>query len=147
MGDRKVRIEVGQGLEGTIPDITASRIIREAMVPEFRQDQYGRGLMAGAQAIVYAVEHGGEIPLRPQQRRRGQDPLQFWIFIGFIILMMLFNVLSRALGFGGRRTAFWNSGYWGGGGFGGGGFGGGGGGGFSGGGGGGFSGGGASGGW
>jgi uncharacterized protein len=50
--DRRVRIEVGYGLEGALPDIAASRIIRESMVPHFRRQDYETGLLAGARAIV-----------------------------------------------------------------------------------------------
>ena len=41
--DRKVRIEVGYGLEGAIPDITAGRVIQEYLVPKFRQGDYAGG--------------------------------------------------------------------------------------------------------
>jgi uncharacterized protein len=50
--DHKARIEVGYGLEGTLPDALAGRIIRDEMVPRFRGGDYAGGLTTGADAIV-----------------------------------------------------------------------------------------------
>lgn len=55
--DRKVRIEVGEGLEGTLPDAVANRIIRNEMAPFFREQDYDAGITAGVQAIVKAIEN------------------------------------------------------------------------------------------
>jgi len=142
-GDRKMRIEVGGGLEGEITDAQASRIIREILAPAFRANRYGDGLLAAAgTALSYAGVDVGQAPRRsPQHGERRGIPL-----VALIFFAMFF--LGRILG-GRRRGAFWLGAGMGtlghrhrGGGFGGGGFGGG----FRG-GGGGFSGGGASGSW
>jgi uncharacterized protein len=50
--DHKVRIEVGYGLEGTLPDAVAKLIIEEELVARFRADQFDRGISAGVDAIV-----------------------------------------------------------------------------------------------
>jgi len=50
--DRKVRLEVGYGLEGTIPDAAASRLLDEQALPFFREGQYGHGLYAAAKAVA-----------------------------------------------------------------------------------------------
>jgi uncharacterized protein len=150
--DRKLRIEVGYGLEGVLPDAIASRIIREVIVPHFRANDYARGIEAGVDAL-FTVARGEKLPAIPS--RNSQSPgigSTFWLFF------FLFLLGSLAMGFlsiVGRindrrlRSPWSGRGYrsygnWGGG-FGGSGFGGGGGG-FSG-GGGGFGGGGASGSW
>jgi len=141
--EREVRIEVGYGLEGVLPDAIAARIIRERITPEFRAGRMDAGIAAGVQAIESVVE-GEQLPL-PQ---RGDGDLRIWLKLAWIlfVLLILFArtpflwTLFGVPGFprsGGYRGGF------GGGGFGGGGFGGGG---FSG-GGGGFGGGGASGRW
>jgi uncharacterized protein len=57
--DRKMRIEVGYGLEGTLTDATSSRIIREAMTPRFKQNDFDGGVTAGVQAIVDTLEGKG----------------------------------------------------------------------------------------
>jgi uncharacterized protein len=143
--DRKMRIEVGYGLEGTLPDALAHRIQEEEILPRFRSGDYGGGVEAGVSALIAAAKGeyrgtGTTVASRSRRRRGGSasgciSPLFFLIF--FLLFPLL--RLSRWRTYGGRG---WYSGGGGWGGFGG--FGGGGGGGFGGGGGGGFSGGGGS---
>lgn len=59
--ERKMRIEVGYGLEGPVPDIIAGRVIREIMAPRFRDGDYDAGISEGAMAIVNVLE-GQELP-------------------------------------------------------------------------------------
>jgi uncharacterized protein len=54
--DRKVRIEVGYGLEGAIPDITAGRVIQEYLVPKFRQGDYAGGIVDATAQLVKLVD-------------------------------------------------------------------------------------------
>jgi len=54
--DRKMRIEVGYGLEGTLTDVAASRIIRNVMTPAFRANNFDEGVAAGVAAIVAQLE-------------------------------------------------------------------------------------------
>ncbi len=154
VGDRKVRIEVGYGLEGALPDATAKRIIDEEIVPRFRGGDYPAGITAGAGAMMAAVKgeyRGTGRTVDEQHRRRSGQfsgcasaALFFGVFV-FLPFIMRSRRLFRTHGSRGWWTGGggWGGG-WGGGGFGGGGFGGGGG--FSG-GGGSFGGGGASGSW
>ena len=136
--DRKVRIEVGYGLEPILPDAKCGRIIREQMVPYFKAGDLSTGLVAGGLAVAQIIaEHagvtlmsGGVAPATlPVTTSRSEE---LWFLI-FFVLFMLF-LLSRGFFIGG--TGGW-------GGDSGGGFGGG----FGGFGGGGSGGGGASGGW
>ncbi len=155
--DRKVRIEVGGGLEGGLTDAQSGRIIRTAIVPAFKQERYGEGLHAAGQQILGALGALPEGMSKAQERQTvekeiGGIPILGALFaflfgLGspvFILLVIAFVIVRALLGAGRHGPR----GPWGGGGFGGGGFssGGGGGGGWSG-GGGGFSGGGASGSW
>jgi uncharacterized protein len=59
--DRKMRIEVGYGLEGTLTDAQAARIIRNDMTPQFKAGNFDAGIAAGVQAIVARLE-GGAVP-------------------------------------------------------------------------------------
>ena len=147
--DRKVRIEVGYGLEGALPDVTAFRIIEEQITPRFRGGDYPGGLEAGVSAIIAATRGEYKAEPRPAAPAGGGD--NGWMIFLFIIILI---IMFRGGGGGGRtygRRGYRGGGFipipmgWGGGGggFGGGGFGGGG---FSG-GGGSFGGGGASGSW
>ncbi len=147
--DRALRIEVGYGLEGDLPDATANRIIQDDIIPRFRNGEMGLGIEAGVQAIIEALGgkvEGGEIaPLASSERgNRGSFPVMaiFLIVVAFIAIL---NTRRRSRGPWGGYYPY--GGGFGRGGFGGGGFSGGGsGGGFSG-GGGSFGGGGASGRW
>jgi uncharacterized protein len=148
--DRRVRIEVGGGIEGGLTDAQAGRIIRSTIVPAFREGRYGEGLHAAGQQILGAL---GALPQGAAGARRPEPPEIPIPFLGplvgallgmgapFLLFLVVALVVIRLLR-GARRGP---RGPWGGGGFGGGGWSGGGGG-WSG-GGGGFSGGGASGSW
>ncbi|MGB6104738.1 MAG: YgcG family protein, partial [Pusillimonas sp.] len=54
--DRRLRIEVGYGLEGAVPDLLAGRIIREQITPRFKQDDYAGGIAAGVDSLVRLVD-------------------------------------------------------------------------------------------
>jgi uncharacterized protein len=152
MQEHRLRIEVGQGLEGTLPDIRAKQIVSDVMTPFFRQGQASQGILQGAREILREIDPqfqpSNDVEYAPPQKSHRSSPLKQYeglIFLVFIILVILRNLfLPRSS----RGRSFWGGGGggWGGGGFGGFGGGSGGGGGWSG-GGGGFSGGGASGSW
>ncbi len=139
--DRKMRIEVGYGLEGALTDLIASQIIRNDIAPYFRQGNYYAGIAAGLNSIMQATRNEYKADPRQYERSRGENQKS----IGSMIFYILFFLFMIAGGRRGRRGLFWAlmgaSMFRSGGGRGGGGFGG-----FSG-GGGGFGGGGASGGW
>lgn len=142
--ERKMRIEVGQGLEGVLPDLYAKRIITDMALPFFREGNPSQGVIAGVSGILARVDPDNKILNTPTRRKASSVSLLKFIVMFFVVILVL---LSRLFG---RRSfsTLSRTHYWGGGGFGGfggrgGGFGGGG---WSG-GGGGFSGGGASGGW
>ncbi len=135
--DRKMRIEVGYGLEGALPDALASSILRNEVAPFFKRGDYYKGIVAGLSAIIKATK--GEYTGKPKKKE--SDPIGVFVF--YMILFFIFFILaSRRRGGRGGGIIYY------GGGFGGGGFSSGGGsfGGFSG-GGGSFGGGGASGSW
>ncbi len=148
--DRKMRIEVGYGLEGTLPDALANSIIRNEVRPYFKQGDYYSGIAAGLNAIFLATR--GEYQGDGGKKGKGTGTGIPFIFV--VILFIIISTIFRKGGRGGgggilpwiilssmgnsRRGGGWGSGSFGGGG---GGFGG-----FSG-GGGSFGGGGASGSW
>ncbi len=159
--DRKVRIEVGYGLEGIMTDALSHRIIQDKILPAFKANNYPGGINAGVDSIITQLqlppEEASKIAAAAGQQRRGQSndgsiggliPLIFIFF--FFVLPVIMSVARggkkhRRSGYGGPVIIWGGGGDWGGGGSswggGGGGFGG-----FSG-GGGSFGGGGASGGW
>jgi uncharacterized protein len=144
--DHRVRIEVGYGLEAVVTDGQAGSIIRQYIVPYFKQGDYGQGLTYGAVAVAQLIAASEGITLNGQTAlpvSSDQDNGGVGIKIIVLVVFLIFSILSSVLR---RRRGFYGGGYYGGG-WGGGGFGGGGGGGFGGFGGGGSGGGGASGGW
>ena len=62
--DRKLRIEVGYGLEGAVPDLLAGRIIREQIAPSFKQGDFAAGVVKGVDSLVKLVD-GEELPPVP----------------------------------------------------------------------------------
>ncbi|MCL6099267.1 MAG: TPM domain-containing protein [Bacteroidetes bacterium] len=146
--DRKMRIEVGYGLEGSLPDALANSILRNEVRPYFKQGDYYDGVAAGINAIIAATkgEYKGE---SKDISGKGSHIPFIFLFIVFIILSSIFRkgggggggllpwMILGSMGGSGRRSSGWGGGFGGGGG----GFGG-----FSG-GGGSFGGGGASGSW
>ncbi|MBC7371046.1 MAG: TPM domain-containing protein [Bdellovibrionaceae bacterium] len=137
--EKKVRIEVGQGLEGALPDAYARRIVDDTILPLFRSRDMSAGVLTGVYQVIYVVdkEYADQNLAQPQQAERKSIP--GWVIILVLLLLLFIGRFSP-------RSSLRGGGGFFGGGFGGGGFGGGGGGGWSG-GGGGFSGGGASGSW
>jgi len=98
--DRKLRIEVGRGLEGELTDLLCGRIIRDVMVPRFRAGDMPGGIRAGTEAMI-AIAGGAGANALPQ---RGDDPVWTGIALFLIIVVVVVIMLVRRIsgGFGGR---------------------------------------------
>ncbi len=129
--EKKIRIEVGYGLEGLLTDAEAKLIIDREMTPSFKEEEFAVGIALGAWAIMDTID-GIYIPSEPlPPEESGGWPL--WLIILFIVFIVFGGAggigLIAALVLGGRG-GYWSSGGIGGGsrfgGFGGGSFGGGG---------------------
>lgn len=149
-GTGHIRIEVGQGLEGVIPDAEAGRIRREVMGPDLEREAYGPALLKGVQVMAGEIARGFGVAdtaltaYQPAPAGRGSGSPGIGSFLPLALFVLFIVLSSRGRGRRRRRGVYWGGGPWIGGGWGGGGGFGGGGGGFGGfGGGGGFSGGGA----
>lgn len=109
--DRKLRIEVGRGLEGALPDATAKRIIDEFVVPAFKQRDFAGGVNAGVDRIIQVVD-GEPLPAAAAASKRGgassnvsMDDTLTWgaiavVFLGGI-LRSIFGVLLGSVIAGG----------------------------------------------
>jgi uncharacterized protein len=138
--DRKSRIEVGYGLEGALPDVTARQILDDVLAPRFRAGDFAGGLEAAIDAIVSATR--GEYKAAPRAARPSSPDINPLVIITIIVIVsIIFRIYASR-----RGWATYTGRGWGGGGFGAGGGGWSSGGGWSGGGGGSFGGGGFSGG-
>jgi uncharacterized protein len=109
--DRKLRIEVGYGLEGSLTDVTARRIIDEVITPKFRSGDFAGGIDAGVDRMI-GVINGEALPSPQPQASHGVDldidsiasfaPMAFFgaIFLSGV-LRTLFGRLLGSLGTGG----------------------------------------------
>ncbi len=96
--ERKIRIEVGRGLEGKLTDLMAGRIIDLVVKPRFKRDDYDGGFAAGVSAIIDATR--GEFKADNNHKFRERDApsrlLTFLIFGGILVLVL--GSMSRPLG-------------------------------------------------
>ncbi|OHA17720.1 MAG: hypothetical protein A2664_03855 [Candidatus Taylorbacteria bacterium RIFCSPHIGHO2_01_FULL_46_22b] len=100
--DRKVRIEVGYGLEGAVPDATANQIIQKDILPRFKADDYSGGIQAGIENLIKASQYeyiATEIPSG-----------SFWgllnenFIVLFVAIVFVFQWLGAILG---RSKSWW----------------------------------------
>jgi uncharacterized protein len=98
--DRRVRIEVGKGLEGALPDATANRIIDENITPRFKAGDFDGGVQAGVDKII-AVVNGEQLP-PPDQKWEHSNGLSgvfpILLVVLFIASGVLRSIFGRALG-------------------------------------------------
>jgi uncharacterized protein len=96
--ERKMRIEVGYGLEGRLTDLTAGRIIDLIIKPRFQQGDFDGGFIAGVSSLIDATRGEFKAERRPvHQRQRGVPPF-LTIFLFFAIFTLILGSLSRVLG-------------------------------------------------
>ncbi|MDQ8209206.1 TPM domain-containing protein [Coraliomargarita sp. SDUM461003] len=137
--ERKMRIEVGYGLEGVIPDGRAGQIRDQYVLAYFKHNQMEKGVEAGALALanIVAKHYGVELAqqaTRPQSSKRDRDNPLVFIFFSLFVVFVIYSAIRNQGGGGGggyggrrygRRRYYGGGGYYGGsssrGGFGGGG--------------------------
>lgn len=114
INDRKMRIEVGYGLEGVLTDAVSSRIDRNEVAPRFRAGDFDGGVKAAVGAIIQVIkgEYKNEEPIK-RKKKRG-TPIST-----IIILLIIIFIASRRRGGGGGGGGYWAAGSMLGGGFGG----------------------------
>ena len=104
--DHKLRIEVGYGIEGSLTDVTARRIIDEVIAPRFKSGDFAGGIAAGITHIIGVID-GEPLPLPAPEASHGQDsdwigyfnPLNPFVMISyFAIGAILRHTLGRLIG-------------------------------------------------
>jgi uncharacterized protein len=94
--DKRIRIEVGYGLEGVLTDITSRRIIAENIAPEFSKGNFAAGINAGVDRIIEVVGAGEPLPaLTPQRRTAPARHFDFGTML--IVLLVAVPVLGSVL--------------------------------------------------
>ncbi len=99
--DRKMRIEVGNGMEGSLTDARASQIIRNTIAPKFRSGDYAGGVEAGVKRIIDAAE-GRNLFDNDMDGESIVSMLFIVIFITIIVIAIL-----KGNGSNGRRRRYW----------------------------------------
>jgi uncharacterized membrane protein YgcG len=98
--DRKMFIQVGYGLEGALPDITAFDITENKIKPHFRSGDYEGGIAVGIDSIIKAIrgEYKGSGKTVAEQQHRGGRPFSIWSFIIFLIILIIISKMLWRLG-------------------------------------------------
>jgi uncharacterized protein len=95
--DRTLRIEVGYGLEGVLPDATAKRIIEDDITPQFRSGDFYAGINAGVDRIMKVVD-GEPLPPPAKTTTRTASRNLDWLFPAFIVLLVGRHLVSAIFG-------------------------------------------------
>lgn len=92
--DRKMRIEVGRGLEGKLTDLMAGRIIDLVIKPRFKRDDFDGGFTAGVASLIDATR--GEFKAEEKDSRKETQPFQSsWLFL-LVAIILVYLFLSSA---------------------------------------------------
>ncbi|HZF23219.1 MAG TPA: TPM domain-containing protein [Burkholderiales bacterium] len=95
--DQAMRIEVGYGLEGAVPDAVAKRLIEEEFIPKFREGDFYGGLRAGLDRLVRVID-GEPLPAPKQEAGRGSEPRSIEAyFVLFMAIVIAVGGLLRTL--------------------------------------------------
>jgi len=96
--ERKVRIEVGRGLEGKLTDLMAGRIIRDVITPRFKAQDFDGGVLAGVEAITATVK--GESQPRQRDIRQGRQGFHpsFTLLVFLLVGIVFLGSIARFLG-------------------------------------------------
>jgi uncharacterized protein len=92
--DRKVRLEVGYGLEGALPDALAGTIIRNEIGPRFRDGHFYQGIDAAINAVMAATK--GEY--KPSPKRERGSPIGAWLPFLIVLALIVFFALAASQG-------------------------------------------------
>ena len=98
--DHRMRIQPGYGLEGALPDITCNEIIRDAVAPRFRANDFEGGLSAGIDLIFKAIrgEYKGSGKTVRESGSSQNNPAGLLIFFFVLVIFLLAMRASRRLG-------------------------------------------------
>ncbi|MGD9501301.1 MAG: YgcG family protein [Methyloceanibacter sp.] len=93
--ERKVRIEVGTGLEGTLTDALSRVVIENSILPRFREGDFAGGIKDGVRDIALVLTgDAAEVEARANARQEADDPLFVWLFMIFWLAIFLWIAYS-----------------------------------------------------
>lgn len=91
--EKKLRIEVGQGMEGVIPDITAKRIIADIVRPYFSQGQFDEGTLQGISALITKID-SGDLDFPKTEKAKTKESKGGWVIFLLLGLWVLIFIIS-----------------------------------------------------
>lgn len=96
--ERKIRIEVGRGLEGVLTDLVSGRIIRGDISPHFKKNNYDSGIAAGVSSIMQVVR--GEYRAQPRDLKQGKKSAEpvFTLLVFLLVAVVFLGSISKVLG-------------------------------------------------
>lgn len=100
--ERRMRIEVGRGLEGVLTDAQSSRIDRNRVAPYFRQGDYSTGVKEGVVAIIQTIK-GEYVNDQPVRKQRGKKPFS-WVSLIVLLIIIIFSSRRGGRGGGGYMS-------------------------------------------
>jgi uncharacterized protein len=97
--ERTVRIEVGRGLEGKLTDLMSGRIIRNEIVPRFKDGDFDGDILAGVNAIVSVIkgEYAAPAEQATERKSRGDSPV-FMVLVAFFVITSALGGISKIFG-------------------------------------------------
>ena len=110
-----MRIEIGYGLEGAIPDAIAKRITSDQIKPHFQRGDYDAGINAGAMALMQAARgeyKGTGRTVNDLRAKPNRVPWPLIIFVGLFALMLLSSFRRRGRGTSFNRRGRSDGGFW-----------------------------------
>lgn len=103
--DRKLRIEVGRGLEGELTDVRSNRIIRNVITPKFKEGKYYEGISSGVNSIQLAVAAKAD----PAAEKEASEPID-WSAVAAMVVFIGIGILSWLGAVLGRSKSWWAGG-------------------------------------
>ena len=104
--DRRIEVETGYGVEGILPDGRVGAIIRSTMLPHFRNNRWGEGLLAGVQELAQILYAEYQAPAAPTAPARPPSPghslvwvLGWAYFLGWLGFLLWHNLRRRTLSY------------------------------------------------
>jgi len=96
--ERKMRIEIGYGVEGILPDGLVGEIRDRDMTPYLKQDKFGQGLLAGTTAVAQVIAKASGIELTGQMPKKTVEKRAGFSFFPILILLIIIILISKRRG-------------------------------------------------
>ncbi len=96
--EREVKIEVGYGMESVVTDLLANQVIQKVIIPEFKADNYSRGIQGGVDSLVAIINNTDDTSIIADAPKSdfGGINFEFFVFIFFLFVSIFSRILSKS---------------------------------------------------